>query len=154
MTTLQPKDKADPRTMSRLGAVQALFQMEQSGAALADVVKEFQEHRLGGEIENIAILDADDSLFEDIMYGVIRTQDKIDPYIEGNLKKGWTLKRIDSTARAIMRASIYEMISRPDIPFRVVINEYMEIANSFFEKGAQESSFINAILDKAAQEIR
>ncbi|MEE9328914.1 MAG: transcription antitermination factor NusB, partial [Parvularculaceae bacterium] len=65
-----------------------------------------------------------------------------------------TLKRLDATARAILRAGIFELIRRPDVPYRVVIDEYVELANNFFDEGTTEASFINGVLDSAAKDVR
>lgn len=140
------------RSLARLAAVQALYQMEATGAGVETVIAEFGEHRLGGELDGVAIHDADADYFADIVRGVVETQRRIDPFIERQLAEKWTLARLDATARAILRAALYELTKRPDTPFRVVIDEYVEIANAFFE--GPEPQFINAVLDAAARETR
>ncbi len=144
----------DQRSLARLAAVQALYQMEHSGKGVNAIIKEFQDHRLGGELDGQAIRDADDAFFTDIVEGVIEAQLKIDPFIERSLKKGWTLKRLDATARAILRAGIFELIRRPDVPVKVVIDEYVDLTNAFFEEGESEPSFVNGVLDSAAKDVR
>jgi N utilization substance protein B len=141
------------RTAARLAAVQALYQMETAGTGVDAVVREFVIHRLGGEIEGAALHEADAEFFADITRGVVANQRRIDPYIERQLARNWTLARLDATARAILRAALYEMTMRPEIPFRVVIDEYVEIAKAFFGD-ADEPGFINAVLDAAAQDAR
>ena len=154
----QPADrisqKLDARTMARLAAVQALYQMEHSGTGVEAVIREFQDHRLGGEIEGEAIRDADSEFFEDVLRGVIETQEKIDPFVNRHLADGWSLKRLDATTRAILRSGAYELVRRPDVPYRVVIDEYVELAGSFFDTETTEAGFINALLDAAAKEVR
>ncbi len=140
------------RTNARLAAVQALYQMEASGAGVEAVILEFRTHRLGGEIEGDRLHEADEDFFVELVRGVIRLQEKIDREIEKRLAKSWTLSRLDSTARAILRAAGYELIRMADIPARAVINEYMEIANAFF--GADDPRFINAVLDAMARGVR
>lgn len=140
------------RTASRLAAVQALFQMEASGAGVESVILEFTTHRLGGEIDGALLNDADDEFFADVARGAVEAQSRIDPYIESHLAENWKLSRLDATARAILRAGLYELTKRPDIPFRVVIDEYLDIANAFFE--SEEPRFINAVLDAAARDAR
>ncbi|WP_031548736.1 transcription antitermination factor NusB [Parvularcula oceani] len=144
----------DARTMARLGAVQALYQMEHSGQGVDGAVREFQNHRLGGELDGEAIREADDAFFEDLVRGVVELQRKIDPYIQARLREGWTLKRLDATARAILRCGLFELIRRTDVPYRVVIEEYVELANSFFGAGETEPRFINGVLDSSAKKIR
>lgn len=144
----------DAKTMARLGAVQALYQMEHADIGVDAVVREFQTYRLGGELDGALLRDADDDFFADLVRGVVETQRGIDPYIQKHLSTGWTLKRLDATARAILRCGIFELIRRPDVPWRVVVDEYVEMANSFFEKGETEPRFINGVLDASAKDIR
>lgn len=140
------------RSAARLAAVQALYQMETAGAGVESTIAEFAEHRLGREIEGLRFHDADIDFFASILRGAVEAQTTIDPFIERQLAKNWTLRRLDAIARAILRAGLYELIRRPDIPFRVVIDEYVEIANDFFDD--DEPRFINAVLDMAAREAR
>ncbi len=143
---------APARSAARLAAVQALYQMEASGQGVNDTIAEFATHRLGGEIDGARLHAADGKFFADIVSGAVETQARLDPYLERQLAKGWTLARIDATARAILRAGLYELIRRPDVPSKVVIDEYLEIANAFFD--GDEPKFINAVLDAAAREAR
>lgn len=146
------KTGAPARSAARLAAVQALYQMETTGQGVEAVIGEFTAHRLGGDIEGEQLHDADVKFFSDILRGAVESQSRLDPYLQRQLASGWTLKRIDSTARAILRAGLYELIRRPDVPFRVIINEYLDIANAFFD--ADEPKFINGVLDKAARAAR
>lgn len=145
-------DPMQSRTNARLAAVQALYQMEAVGAGVESVILEFRTHRLGGDIEGCLLHEADEEFFSELLRGVIRLQSKIDPQIERRLAKSWTLARLDATARAILRAAVFELASRPDIPARSIINEYLEIANAFF--GEDDPRFINAVLDVLARELR
>lgn len=140
------------RTNARLAAVQALYQMEASGAGVESVILEFRTHRLGGDIDGNLLHDADEEFFSDLLRGVIRLQSKIDPLINKRLARGWTLARLDSTARAILRSAAFEFVNRADIPAGAVINEYIEIAKAFF--GDDDPRFINAILDGMARDLR
>ena len=140
------------RSAARLAAVQALYQMEAAGAGVEAVVREFVAHRLRGDIDGAALHEADAAFFSDVVRGVTEIQRRIDPLLEKHLARNWTLSRLDATARAILRAGAYEMLRRDDIPFRVVIDEYVEIANAFFD--GEEPRFINAALDAVARETR
>ena len=146
------REGAPARSAARLAAVQALYQMETSGQGVDATIREFEEYRLGGDIEGEQLHRADKAFFGDILRGAVETQARLDPYLERQLAKGWKLKRLDATARAILRAGLYELIRRPDVPCKVVIDEYLEIANAFFD--AEEPKFINAVLDVAAREAR
>ncbi len=72
--------------------------------------------------------------------------------MNGALAKGWSLARLDSTLRAILRCGTYELRRCKDIPLKVVINEYVEIAHAFFE--GDEPGVVNAVLDRLGREIR
>lgn len=140
------------RTNARLAAVQALYQMEAAGAGVESVIAEFRAHRLGGDIEGRLLHEADDEFFADLVRGVVRIQTKIDPEIERRLANSWTLARLDATARAILRAAAFEIVSRADVPARAIISEYLEIAGAFF--GENDRKFINAVLDAMARDLR
>ncbi|NOX94124.1 MAG: transcription antitermination factor NusB [Alphaproteobacteria bacterium] len=154
--SVPPKQKsgegAPARSAARLAAVQALYQMETTGQGVEATIAEFSEFRLGGEIEGERLHKADAVFFADILRGTVETQNRLDPYLERNLASGWKLSRLDATARAILRAGLYELIRRPDVPYKVIINEYIDVANAFFD--GEEPKFINGVLDAAAQAAR
>ena len=143
---------APARSAARLAAVQALYQMETAGQGVEATIREFQAHRLGGEVDGAVLHKADAAFFADILRGAVEAQARLDPYLQQSLAEGWRLARIDATARAILRAGLYELIRRPDVPAKVVIDEYMNIANAFFS--GDEPGFINGVLDKAAHAAR
>mgnify|MGYP000628057542 CR=1 FL=1 len=147
-------DPMDGRSLARLAAVQALYQMEHAGIGIEAVLREFRDHRLGGELDGEAIRHADEAYFEDLVRGVLTLQGKIDPFIARHLREGWSLKRIDATARAILRCGVYELIKRADVPGKVIIDQSVDLANAFFDEGSDEASFINAVLDKAGRDVR
>lgn len=140
------------RSAARLGAVQALYQMDMVGTGLDDVVEEFVHHRFGQEIEGETYPEADEAHFEDVIRGVVREQRDIDVAINGALAKGWTLARIDSTLRAVLRAGVYELRRCKDIPVKVVINEYVDVTHAFFE--GDEPGVVNAVLDRLGSSVR
>jgi N utilization substance protein B len=148
----RPPAPHQARSVARLAAVQALYQMEVSGAGAETVVREFVEHRFGADLEGEALAPADEAYFADIVRGAVADQTFIDHAIVRRLAQGWRLERIDATLRAILRAGAFELIKRADAPTEVVINEYVEIAKSFFE--GPEPGFVNAALDGIAQDER
>ncbi len=156
MATMPMTDKrpngAPARSAARLAAVQALYQMETRGQGVDAVIKEFLDHRLGGELEGERLHEADATFFADILRGTVESQSSIDGYLERSLAEGWSLKRIDAIARAILRAGLFELVRRVDVPFRVIIDEYLDVANAFFE--GEEPKFINGVLDRAARDAR
>ncbi|HBS31062.1 MAG TPA: transcription antitermination factor NusB [Parvularcula sp.] len=146
-------DPLQRRLTARLAAVQALYQMDASGAGIDSVVSEFRAHWIGADIDGDRFADADAGFFEDIVRGVVRLQMKIDPAIERRLVSRWTLSRLDATARAILRSGAYELIQHPSTPAAVIADQYVEIAKGFFGEG-DEPKFINAALDGLARDIR
>ncbi len=138
------------RSVARLAAVQALYQMEVSGTGVDAVVREFHDHRFQTDLEGEPLAAADEPFFGDLARGVVRAQADIDAAIVRRLAPGWRLSRLDATARAILRCAAFELLRRPDIPREIVINEYLEIAKSFF--GAVEAGFVNGVLDAIARD--
>jgi N utilization substance protein B len=133
------------RSAARLAALQALYQLEMTGADPGDVTEEFIQHRFHDGVH-------DEAFFADIVRGVVKHQVEIDRGLAHSLAEGWTLVRIDSILRALLRGAAYELIGRKDVPAKVVIDEYVELARDFFE--GDEPKFVNAVLDKLAHEKR
>ncbi len=146
------KPNAEGRRAARLAAVQAIYQMEQGGGGADEVVLEFTEHRFGHEKEVSPSGVPDEEFFVSIVHGVPRLQVEIDRAVAKCLSSDWKLERIDSILRAILRASAFELIERRDVPAKVVIDEYVDVAHAFFQ--GNEPSFVNAALDKLARRKR
>ena len=144
--------KANRRGAARLAAVQALYQMEIAGAGINDIFAEFENHWLGSEVEGDKYLPAEAAFFKDIVSGVVRDQIKLDPLLDDSLNKSWPLKRIDAILRAILRAGAYELEHRKDVPARVVVKEYVDVANAFVD--GEETGLVNAVLDQIARQFR
>ncbi|HEX3486906.1 MAG TPA: transcription antitermination factor NusB [Micropepsaceae bacterium] len=147
-----PVDQHETRSAARLAALQALYQLEMTGVAPGDVVEEFIQHRLGHDIESGKLVPNDEAFFSDIVHGVLKHQVEIDRSVARSLASGWTLTRIDSILRALLRAATYELVARRDVPAKVVIDEYVELARDFFE--GDEPGFVNAVLDRLAHRKR
>lgn len=140
------------RSVARLAAVQALYQMEVSSIGVEHVIREFSEHRFDRDVEGVTLADADEAFFADLVRGVVASQKKVDAAIARRLADGWRLERLDATVRAILRAGAYELAERPDVPTEVAIDEYVEVAKSFFE--GTEPGFVNGALDAVAKDVR
>ena len=113
---------------------------------------EFIDHRFGGDHETGFGVAHDEEFFGDIVRGVLCHQTDIDRDLSASLASGWTLRRLDSILRALLRAAAYELKKREDVPVKVVINEAVELAKRF---GTGESpAFVNGILDRVAQNVR
>lgn len=141
------------RSVARLAAVQALYQMEVSGATTADVIADFIAGKLPRETEaSYTDAEGDADLFKVLVEKAVDRQATLDRAIARHLSKGWRLERIDAVARAILRSGAAELEQRTDIPVAVVIDEYVEIAKAFFD--GPEPGFVNATLDAAARDLR
>ena len=137
------------RSVARLAAVQALYQMEIASAGVEAVVREFSDHRFDVDVDGQRLAAADEAFFAELVRGVVADQLEIDHAIVDRLATGWRLERLDATVRAILRAGAFELLKRADVPVEVAIDEYVELAKSFFE--GPEPGFINAALDAIAK---
>ncbi len=144
--------KANRRGAARLAAVQALYQMDLAGTGLNEILAEFESHWLGREVEGAQYLPAEAAFFRDIVSGVVREQRALDPLIDMALQKTWPLKRIEAILRAALRAGAYELKHRSDVPARVVVSEYADVAAAFVER--DETGMVNAVLDQLARQAR
>jgi transcription antitermination protein NusB len=144
--------RAIERSAARLAAVQALYQMDVTGKTLPDIFAEFETFWIGHEIEGDQYNMAELAFFRDIVSGVLDDQGPLDRTVNSTLIDGWPLARIDSVMRATLRGGAYELKKRKDIPARVIIKEYVDVAGAFF--GPEESGMINAVLDGVARKFR
>jgi len=144
--------RANRRGAARLAAVQALYQMDLAATPLPDILAEFESHWLGREVEGETYLPAEAAFFRDVVGGVVAEQRRLDPMIDAALARGWPLKRIDTVMRAILRAGAYELDQKRDVPARVVVSEYVDVAHAFVEK--EETGMVNAVLDQLARQLR
>ena len=144
--------KANRRGAARLAAVQALYQMDIAGTPLNDILAEFHSHWIGQEVDGSQYLPAEAAFFRSVVQGVLDDQRKLDPMIDKALQGGWPLKRVESLLRAVLRAGVYELSSRTDIPARVVVSEYVDVAHAFLD--AEETGMVNAVLDQLARQLR
>lgn len=141
---------ANKRGAARLAAVQALYQMDMSGAGVLETAAEYETFRLGQEIDGLTYREADAQWFRAILAGVVKEQTRLDPIIRESLVEGWPLSRLDATLRALLRAATFELLNKPDVPVAVIVSEYMDIAHAFFDDG-EEPRMVNAVLDRIAR---
>jgi transcription antitermination protein NusB len=140
------------RSAARLAAVQALYQMEIAGTPLPDILAEYESHWIGRDVDGESYPEAEAAYFRDNVSGVLREQRTIDPIIDGVLARGWPLKRVEAVLRAVLRAGAYELMHRPEVPARVVVNEYVNVAGAFLDR--EETGMVNAVLDELARRLR
>ena len=144
--------KTAERSAARLAAVQALYQMDVAGKGVIDALAEFEAFWIGREVEGVAFKPAENAFFRAILAGVVEEQRAIDGRVDKVLAEGWPLTRIEAVLRAILRAGAYELMFRKDVPARVVISEYVDIAHGFYS--GDEPGLVNAVLDGIAREVR
>ena len=130
------------RSRARRRATQALYAWQLSGNPMARVIDEFR-HEQDMEV-------ADLGYFEDLLRGVDRHLAELDAALAPFLDRD--VAQVDPIERAVLRLAAYELRHRPDVPYRVVLNEAIEVAKRF---GAEQGhTYVNGVLDKAAAQWR
>jgi N utilization substance protein B len=147
-----PRGEALARSRARLAAVQALYQMDLAGTDLAEVIDDFKTRRLSPEAEDRTVAGGDIDHFTRVLGGVVRHQREIDPMVDRQLATGWSLIRVNAILRAILRAAAFELMELADVPARVAISEYVNVAHAFFD--ADEPKVINGVLDQLTRKLR
>jgi N utilization substance protein B len=140
------------RSAARLAAVQALYQHEMEKTPIPKLLTEFHHHRLGATIEGVEYADAEVTFFDDVVSGVHARSEEMDGLISTRLPQDWPLHRLDRPMRQILRAGVYELAARADVPTASVISEYVDVAKAFY--GQKEAGFVNGILDAVAKDVR
>ena len=152
MSNAPKTPKSQMRSAARLAAVQALYQHVMEGTPEAQLLDEFHRHRLGAEIEDMQFADADKVHFDDVVKGTLARAEEIDARISERLAEGWKIERLDKTMVQILRAGVYELMARNDVPVPAVISEYVDVAHAFFDE--REAKFVNGVLDAVAKDVR
>lgn len=138
------KDGIDPvaRSRSRRRALQALYAWSLSGGDVRSLIAQFAHEQAHEE--------ADLEYFEDLVRGVLRHVDELDGALAAYIDR--KVDEVDPVERAALRIAAYELVYRPDIPYRVVINEAIAATKRF---GAEHGhTYVNGVLDKAAAALR
>jgi len=158
--TRKNSNSSQKRSAARLAAVQGLYEIELNGVTVDRVLADFIDHRIGatmsqGEYEpevEADLADPDKVLFAAILRGVIARLDDFDVMIGHALTSDWSVERLEAVLRAILRAGAFELATRTDIPPRVAISEYVDVAKAFFS--GPEPGLVNAVLDRIAKVVR
>ena len=127
------------KSKARRCAVQALYQWQMTGQNLSTIEREFQEDQ--------RLKNAQKSYFSDLFHGVPGNLDKIDASMLDFVDRD--IEKIDPVERAILRIGVYELLQKPEVPYRVVINEGVELAKCFGADGSHR--YVNGVLDKVAR---
>jgi len=122
--------------------MQAIYQWQMTGDNITDIKQQFFE------ANNFAVIDAD--FFSELVSGVASSISELDPLLEKNMPR--SVESVDPVERSILRLATYEFINRFDVPYRVVLNEAVNIAKEYCAENSH--AFVNAVLDKVAKEIR
>jgi len=154
------KYTAKNRSAARMAAVQALYELDMVDGATDPVLQTFLEKRWtvtiedhdGDEIGEADFIDPDKSFLITLVRGVVAKQPEIDEMLEAALGENWTVERVEVLLRAILRVGIFELKECPEIPAKVIINEYMDVAHAFYNQG--EPKMVNGVLDKLAHTLR
>lgn len=140
------------RSTARMHAVQAVYQLEINEVRVDALINEFQTHRLGHDLDGEPVASADRDFFADLVAGTHKRRIELDGLIEGGLTIDYSMDRLETLLRALLRVAGYEMLARIDVPVRVIIDEYVDLSHAFFS-GA-EPSLVNAVLDRVARKVR
>lgn len=162
MASKKNMETALRRGAARLGAVQALYQLDMTDARLDDVVHDFLSGAIGGEViqedldleleEIIPLIELNAELFSVLVRGVASMRVRLDEVIDASLSSGWDPARLQPVLRNILRCGLYELMERHDVPPRAAISEYVDIARAFYD--GPESGMVNAVLDRLGRELR
>ena len=149
--------RSKARSAARLAAVQALYQQHMENTAIAKLLDEFHQHRLGRTIDDddfddAEYADAEVPFFDDVVRGVAARRGEIDAAIAARLAAGWSLARLDKAMLQVLRAGTYELLARADVPTAVAISEYVDVSKAFFDDG--QAKFVNGVLDAVAKDVR
>ena len=134
---------------ARLGAVQALYEASQNKKEVKVLVNEYLEHRVSMEIEGEEVVQMDGALFKKILNGAFNNAKDIEGIIHQNYAKD---KNIEPLLKAILLCGGFELMAHQDIDAPIIINDYVNITHSFYEKS--EASLVNGILDTVSKILR
>jgi N utilization substance protein B len=137
---------------ARLLAVQALYQRVVSDQSSAEVLREFMQHRVGEEVEGLKHASVNRDLLSELVEGVAKEEGTLDDMLAAVLDEDWTIERLEILLHVLLRAATFELSERLEVPARVVISEYVDLANAFFD--GRETAFVNGLLDRLAHVLR
>lgn len=140
------------RSTARLAAVQALYQADMTGIGARLVALEFIKHRFHEQLDDQPLIAADEVLFTELVEGTLAQREELDRLASTALTQEWAIERLEVIIRAILRLAIFELSVRIEVPARVVIAEYVDIAHAFFS--GKEPGLINGVLDRLGRELR
>jgi len=129
--------------------------MKMTGEDATSVIDDFLEHRLGGSDQVTEGLDlgrADRAFFEDLVRGVARESDDLDDMLTAVLAEDWPVERLERLLRLILGAGAFELGHWPEVPARVVVSQYVDLAHAFLDD--RQTAMSNGVLDSLARHLR
>ena len=150
--TLAPRKPPIAKSAARLGAVQALYQMDMSASDVGETLAQFSSRVTGEDFDAGECGEADYKHLRDVVEGTVREQALIDVTVDKQLHKDWPLHRVNAILRAVLRAGAFEIMFKENVPAKVAINEYVNVAAAFFDK--EEPALANAVLNALARARR
>jgi len=139
---LAKKGLARARGKSRRLAMQAIYQWQMTGDSITDIKQQFFDENNKSKF--------DSEFFSESVSGVASSITELDPLLEKYMPR--SIESVDPVERSILRLATYEFINRLDVPYRVVLNEAVNITKEYCAENSH--TFVNAVLDKVAKEIR
>ena len=136
------KSVAKARGKARRFAMQAIYQWQMTGDSITDIKQQFFNDN------NFSVIDS--AYFSELVSGVASSISELDPLLEKYMTR--LVESVDPVERSILRLATYEFIHRLDVPYRVVLNEAISITKEYCADNSH--TFVNAVLDKVAKEIR
>jgi len=133
---------SEARTNARKTAVQALYQWQMTGQNLSEIERQF--------LEDERLKNVQKSYFTELFYGIPKNLVDIDQVLAEFVDR--PVEKIDPVERAILRIGVYELLHRLDMPYKVILNEGINLAKCFGADGSHK--YVNGILDKVAQQKR
>ncbi len=151
------------KSAARLAAVQALYEMDMTSVPPDQVLDDFLRQRwqaqpvkddaLEEDEEDLSGLAIPDSgLLSELVRGVTSRRQDLDGMVGPSLSSDWTVERLEILLRAILRTGTFELLTMPDVPARVIIDEYVNVAKAFYQES--QPGLVNGVLDKLARTLR
>lgn len=152
------KDKKIPeeiikKSEARYAAIKAIYANEinqpkrKADLLVLDIISLYHE-----ETDELAGRAIDKKFLNKLVVGVDENIDKIDDVIKEYIGSNWSIERLGPVLLSILRVAIFELMTQMNTPYKVIINEYLNIANAYFDE--KEAGFVNGVLDKIAHKVR
>ena len=149
---IAPRKPPIAKSAARLGAVQALYQMDLAATDVGETLAQFSSRVKGDDFDDGQCGEADYKHLREVVEGTVREQALIDVTLDKQLDKDWPIHRVNAILRAVLRAGAFELMFKENVPAKVAINEYVNVASAFFDK--EEPALANAVLNALARARR